>query len=118
MLPLPGPVQDEALMDNPRSKFAVAVVVLLLAAACAPDAVPFQQRAEGAAAYGYSDAKLDATHYSVAYSDSNAKSADAFMELRAAQIAQGAGFRYFAFDKRGTALLRHTVSDLSSDAVR
>lgn len=86
---------------------------------CMSAALPFQPRSgSDVASYGYSDTKLDATHYAVAYTDKNAERADAFLELRAAQIAQLAGFRYFAFDKRDHAVVVRTVSDLSMDDVR
>lgn len=96
---------------------ALAAVILVMG--CAPAALPFQPRGgNDVASYGYSDAKLDATHYMIAYTDKNADSAGAFLELRAAQIAQSAGFRYFAFDKRDHAIVVRTVSDLSMDDVR
>ena len=100
-------------MENPRIRTA-ALLLLLAVCACAPT-LPFQQGSGQATSYGYSDTRLDATHYSVAYADNNAVSANAFLELRAAQIAKGAGFSYFAFDKRGDAVLRQTENDLSSD---
>jgi hypothetical protein len=95
------------------------LAIVLSVLGCAPAALPFQPRSgKDVASYGYSDAKLDATHYTVAYADKNAASAGAFLELRAAQIAQLEGFRYFAFDKRDHAVVVRTVSDLSMDNVR
>jgi hypothetical protein len=102
----------------PTNRLTVLGVVLAVMG-CTPTALPFQARnSKDVASYGYSDAKLDATHYTVAYTDKNAESAGAFLELRAAQIAQLEGFRYFAFDRREHAIVVRTVSDLSMDDVR
>lgn len=102
----------------PINRLTVSTIILAVMG-CTPAALPFQPRSgNDVASYGYSDRKLDATHYAVAYTDKNADSAGAFLELRAAQIAQSAGFRYFAFDKRDHAIVVRTVSDLSMDDVR
>ena len=100
-------------MENPRFHTG-ALMLALVVAACAP-ALPFQQGSGEGASYGYSDTRLDATHYSVAYADTNAASANQFLELRAAQIAKGAGYSYFAFDKRGDTVLRKTSATLDRD---
>ena len=93
--------------------------IVVSAMGCTPAALPFQPRSgNDVASYGYSDVRLDATHYAVAYTDKNAASAGAFLELRAAQIAQLAGFHYFAFDKRDNTVVVRTLSDLSMDDVR
>jgi hypothetical protein len=92
---------------------------IVVVTGCTPATLPFQPRSgSDVASYGYSDTKLDATHYAIAYADKNAERAGAFLELRAAQIAQFAGFRYFAFEKRDHTVVVRTVSDLSMDDVR
>ena len=100
-----------------RTRITAAALMGLALAGCTtppvPPSPPFQPRASGdAAAYGYSDARLDPAHYSVAYADTTARTADSFLELRAAQIAQGAGMHYFAFDKRGNTALRRTENSM------
>jgi hypothetical protein len=97
---------------------AISVGICLAVAGCGnTEGLPFQQRGAGLAAYGYSEVKRDALHYSVSYSDNNAKSAENFLELRAAQIAQAAGYRYFTFDNRGSNVVRRTESDINYNDV-
>ena len=96
----------------------LALTVLLAVAGCAAPGQPFQKRDAGLADDGYSDVKLDAAHYSVSYSHRDAARAGSYLELRAAQIAQGAGFRWFAFDSRGDTVLSRTEYDLKFKDVR
>jgi hypothetical protein len=79
---------------------------------CTAEVLPYQQRGPTAQSFGYSDGKMDALHYYVFYSDTNPDRAEKFMMLRAAQIAQGAGFAYYAFEKRGANSLKYTENDL------
>jgi hypothetical protein len=62
---------------------------------------------------GYRDVRLDAGRYSVAYADRNQDTADAYLEMRAAEICRDAGFAYFAFEKRGRERFLRTENDLA-----
>jgi hypothetical protein len=100
-----------------RRAAALAFALLLAGCAAPGPPTPFQKRSEAIKAYGYSEVKLDSTHYAVSYSDNNEKSADGFLELRAAQLAQGAGFHYFIFDQRNNVVVREIDNDLNFDDV-
>lgn len=107
---------------NRHLRLTGAVLIAGLLAGCAAEAPPYQARAAGGLGYGYADSKIDASHYAVLYTDSNADRAENNMKLRAAQVAQAAGFAYFAFDAKGTAAQRQTDTNFNlnqlSDANR
>jgi len=88
-----------------------------VAAGCAAPSQPFQPRGNTLTGYGYSEVKTDPMHYSVSYSDTDPQTAQNRLELRAAQLAQGAGFHYFAFDGRDSTVVKHVESDLNYDMV-
>jgi hypothetical protein len=96
--------------------FALGLAALL-AGCAAPAPQPFQPRGNTLVGYGYSEVKTDPLHYSVSYSDSNPKTAQSNLELRAAQLAQGAGFHYFAFDGRDSTVIKDFENDLNYDKV-
>src|SRR6516164_8054653 len=74
----PSTAEDHMRAICPTNRLTVLGVVLAVMG-CTPTALPFQARnSKDVASYGYSDAKLDATHYTVAYTDKNAESAGAF----------------------------------------
>jgi hypothetical protein len=91
----------------------VALLAGLLAA-CSPPP-PFQPQVPGTLSYGYGEAKLDALHYSVLYTDSTAQRAETNLKLRAAQLAQAAGYAYFVFDTKGVASQRKTDTEFTRD---
>ena len=109
-----------------RLPFIAAVLAAALAAAslagCAGAPPPYQARSEGGLGYGYADSKIDASHYAVLYTDSNPQRAEENMKLRAAQVAQAAGFSYFAIDVKGAGAQRQTETQFNlnqlSDANR
>ena len=92
-----------------------AILTASLLAGCATPTPPYQARAAGTLSYGYADAKIDASHYSVLYTDSNAQRAEDNMKVRAAQVAQAAGFSYFVFETKGVAAQRLTDSQFNLD---
>jgi hypothetical protein len=87
---------------------AGVILLVALLASCAAEAPPYRAQTPGAVNYGYADAKIDALHYSVLYTDSNEARAQNNLKLRAAQIAQAAGFSYFVLDVKGVARVRQT----------
>ena len=98
---------------------AAALGLAFVVAGCStPPPEPFQPRGATLAGYGYSEVKVDASHYSVSYSHNTAQGAAKFLELRAAQLAQGAGFHYFEVDNRGSDVLHHNVSEIDYTDVR
>jgi hypothetical protein len=96
-----------------------AVLLAALAAGCAPATLPYQPMASVTKlSYGYKDTKHDAQHYFVVYSDNREASAQNFLEVRAAEIAKGAGFAYFAFDDRDTNVVAVSETDINQDEPR
>ena len=98
-----------------RVRWTIGMVGLSLAlAGCAASGdLPFQPRAgTSLMGYGYSEVTVDASHYSVSYSDNDAQSAGRNLEKRAAQLAQGAGFQYFQIDKRDNTVVQKKTTDL------
>src|ERR1043165_1984252 len=83
----------------------LAMLVVGGAMAAASEAVPFQPRPKGAVATGYVDVKKDPSHYIVVYSAADEAQAKKFMQLRAAQIGQAAGFSHFVVEDGGTRTL-------------
>lgn len=100
---------------NRHLRLAGAILIAGLLAGCAADVPPYQPRAAGGLGYGYVDSKIDATHYGVLYTDSNAERAENNMKLRAAQVAQAAGYAYFVFDAKGAGAQRQTETQFNLD---
>jgi hypothetical protein len=97
----------------------LGIVLLAAAAGCAPESLPYQPMASVTKlSYGYKDTKHDAQHYFVVYSDNRETSAQNFLEVRAAEIAKGAGFPYFAFDDRDTSVVAVSETDIRQDEPR
>lgn len=89
----------------------VLSLLMLLSACAAPSPLAYQAQAANGG-YGYSQARIDATHYSLLYADNNQAGADAHLERRAAELAKMAGYPAFVFVKRGGDEIRSTTSDL------
>jgi len=100
---------------NRHLQRAAAILITALLAGCAAEVPPYQARAAGTLSYGYADSKIDASHYAVLYTDSDAQRAENNMKLRAAQLAQAAGYSYFAFDTKGVATQRQTDTQFNLD---
>ena len=101
---------------------AGGLLALALAGCSAAAPLPFQARPDAAMpanmlAYGYADARVDARHYAVIYTDRDKERAQNYLTLRAAQIAQAAGYSYFAFDKQGTDAVRKTEIQFDQDMI-
>jgi hypothetical protein len=79
--------------------------------------VPYEARPSTNLSYGYTDKRLDAMHYAVAYTDNREDEAQSFLELRAAEIAQKVGFPYFVFDTRGSTTLEQTNTDIAQNSL-
>jgi hypothetical protein len=107
---------------NRHLRLAGAVLIAGFLAGCAAEVLPFQPRTADTTGYGYVDSKIDASHYGVLYTDNNAQRAQDNMKLRAAQLAQAAGYAYFVFDAQGTGAQRQTETQFNlnqlSDANR
>lgn len=105
---------------NRSSRFGLGIVlVATLAAGCAPETLPYQPMASVTKlSYGYKDTKHDTQHYFVVYSDNREASAQNFLEVRAAEIAKGEGFPYFAFDDRDTNMVAVSENDINQDEPR
>jgi hypothetical protein len=92
----------------------VCGVLALAGCAASPDVSrPFQAMATpNELGFGYREFKVDASHYTVVYVGDHPESAQAYLELRAAQIARDTGFAYFTFSRRGVEVLRRHDYDL------
>jgi hypothetical protein len=95
------------------NKAWAVILPAVFLAACSAVAPPFQPQVAGTLSYGYADAKIDASHYSVLYNDTTAKGAEDMLRLRAAQLAQAAGYAWFAFDAKAIASERKTDTEFS-----
>jgi hypothetical protein len=100
-------------IDRSLRRIGVALSAGLLAACGPPPA--FQPQTAGTLSYGYADAKIDASHYSVLYTDNTPQRADENLKRRAAQLAQAAGYAWFVFDTKGIASQRKTDTEFTRD---
>ena len=98
-------------MVLPFFKRTILCGALTLAGCAAPPSV--YQSFHPESGTGYRDVRLEAGRYSVAYADRKADIADAYLQMRAAEICRDAGFSYFAFDKRGVEHFVRTENDLA-----
>lgn len=98
------------MFDRHFRRAGALLLAGLLAACAAPS---YRAQVPGTLSYGYADAKIDASHYSVLYTDSTPKGAEDNLRRRAAQIAQGAGYAYFVFDAKGAASQVKTDTEFS-----
>jgi len=96
---------------------AGALVLAWGLASCTAEPPPYQPRIAERLSYGYADAKIDALHYSVLYTDSNEARARNNLKLRAAQIARAAGFSYFLLDVKGVAGQRETETQFDMNQI-
>lgn len=87
---------------------AASVMLIALLAGCAGGVATYQPRPAGVLGIGYTDSRIDASHYAVIYTDTDKDRAQNYLPLRAAQVAQTAGFAWFAFDTQGVAIQRKT----------
>ncbi len=91
-------------MTHRKTAIAAAALALTLGlGACASTPLYQAQTREGAS--GYSDQRLDDTHYRVTFTGRRSTSRDRVenaLLLRSAEIAQQAGFTHFAIDERKT----------------
>ena len=94
---------------------AASVMLLVLLAGCAGGGTPYQAQGSDTLSPGYTDQKIDASHYAVIYTDYDKDRAQDYLHYRAAQVAQTAGFAYFAFDTEGVAVRRKTETHFDLD---
>ncbi len=92
-----------------------AMLAALLAGTATAATVKYQQRPQGAIATGYVDVKKDPSHYVVVYSAADEAQAKKYLELRAAQIGQSAGFSHFVIGNSGTRTLRVTEREFENN---
>ena len=102
---------------NRHLRLTGALLTAALLAGCAAGAPPYQARTPGSLSYGYADAKIDASHYSVLYTDNNAQRAQDNLKVHAAEVAKAAGYSYFSFDTKGVAAQRMTEAQFDLNQI-
>jgi hypothetical protein len=96
---------------------AAALAGCAASGAAAYKAKPAENVAANTPAFGYYDVKVDASHYSITYTANNPNQAQAYMRLRAAQVAQAAGFSYFTNEKQASAAQKVTDASFNANQI-